>query len=86
MARTTFSRTVVKTICDVSYFDQQNTLQHGEVELFGDYDKETAQRPALKKLNAKGGVVNKVKHTSYYGSMGIQEFDKHCTKKDFKEW
>ena len=86
MARTTFARTVVQTICEVNYIDQNNEQQKGEVTLFGDYDIGTAQKPAIKKLNAKGGVVLSVKHKSFYGSMGIEEFAQHCTKKNFKEW
>lgn len=86
MARTTFARTVVKTHCKVHYIDQNNDEQNTTVTLFGDYDINTAQRPAIKQLNAKGGVVLEVSHSSYYGSMSIQEFDKNCSKRDFKEW
>ena len=86
MARTTFSRTVVKTICEVTFIDQNNDEKNTTVELFGDYDLQHAQRPAIKALNARGGVVRKVKHKSYYGSMSLESFDKHCEKKNFKEW
>lgn len=86
MARTTFARTVVKTHCEVHYIDQNNDEKNATVTLFGDYDLNTAQRPAIKQLNAKGGVVLSVSHSSYYGSMSIQDFDKYSTKKDFKEW
>lgn len=86
MARTTFARTVVQTICEVKYIDENNAQQDTTVTLLGDYDMETAQRPALKKLKAKGGVVLSVKHTSFYGSMSIEDFVKHCNKKNFKEW
>lgn len=86
MARTTFARTVVQTICEVKYIDENNAQQDTTVTLFGDYDMETAQKAALKKLNAKGGVVLSVKHKSFYGSMNIEEFAKNCDKKNFKEW
>lgn len=86
MARTTFARTVVQTHCEVNYIDQNNEQQSATVVLFGDYDLGSAQKPAIKKLNAKGGVVLAVHHTSFYGSMGIEEFAKHCNKKNFKEW
>lgn len=86
MARTTFSRTVVQTICEVKYIDVNNEQQDTTVLLYGDYNIETAQKAALKKLNAKGGVVLAIKHKSFYGSMNIEDFAKHCTKKNFKEW
>ena len=77
MARTTFSRTVVMTHCEVTYIDQDNEKKKGTVILYGDYDIETAQRPAIKKLGAKGGIVEEVHHTSFYGSMNIEQFAKH---------
>ena len=86
MARTTFARTVVTTICEVNYIDQNNEKQNAEVELFGNYDIGTAQKPAIKKLNAKGGVVLEVKHRSFYGSMSLEKFAELCDKKNFKEW
>lgn len=86
MARTTFSRTVVQTICEVTYIDQNNDEQKGEVVLFGDYDIGTAQRAAIRKLNAKGAVVHSVRHKSFYGSMDIESFAEHCDKKNYKEW
>ena len=86
MARTTFARTVVKTHCEVHYIDQNNEEQNATVTLFGDYDLNTAQRPAIKQLKAKGGVVLSVSHSSYYGKMSIQDFDKNCSKSDYKEW
>ena len=86
MARTTFARTVVQTICEVEYIDQNNEQQHAQVLLYGDYDIGTAQKPAIKKLNAKGGVVLSVTHRSFYGSMSIEKFAENCVKKNFKEW
>ena len=86
MARTTFARTVVQTICEVKYIDQDNEPQTAEVTLFGDYDIEGAQRPAVRALKAKGGVVLEVRHKSFYGTMSIEEFAKNCKKKNEKEW
>ena len=86
MARTTFSRTIVQTICEVKYIDQNNEQQDSTVILYGDYDIKTAQRAAIKKLNAKGGVVLSVKHISFYGSMTIETFAQNCDKRYFKEW
>ena len=87
MARQTFARTVIKTICSVDYIDQNND-RHRDVEvvLFGDYDIATAQKAAIKSLNAKGGIVNSVRHESFYGKMNIKEFAKYCEKTNFKEW
>ena len=87
MARTTFGRTIVTTHCEVNYIDQNNERKtEADLKLLGDYDLETAQKPAIKKLNAKGGVVLNVWHTSYYGKMSIEDFDKYCTKTNYKEW
>ena len=86
MARTTFARTVVVTICEVTYIDQNNEQQKAELELYGDYDLVTAQRAAIKKLNAKGGIVTSVKHRSFFGKMSIEKFAELCDKSQFKEW
>lgn len=86
MARTTFARTVVQTICEVRYIDQNNNEQNDTITLYGDYDLGTAQRAAIKKLNAKGGIVTSVKHKSFYGSMNIEKFAEYCEKTNFKEW
>ena len=86
MARTTFARTVVQTICEVKYIDQNNKTKEETVTLYGDYDLGTAQRAAIKKLNAKGGIVLSVKHKSFYGSMNIETFANNCEKSNFKEW
>lgn len=85
--RLTFSRTIVKTYCEVTYIDQNNDKQTvHDLELLGDYDLATAQKPAIKKLNARGGVVTAIRHTSYYGTITIEDFDKYCTKTNHKEW
>ena len=86
MARNSFSRTVVKTICDVRYIDQNNEQRQTTITLFGDYDLQHAQRPCIRALNAKGGIVEKIKHQSYYGTMTMQEFDKYCVKTNQKEY
>lgn len=86
MARTTFARTVVQTICEVKYIDQNNNTIEDTITLYGDYDLGTAQRAAIKKLNAKGGIVTNVRHKSFYGSMNIEMFAKYCDKSNFKEW
>lgn len=87
MARTTFSRTVVITICKTTYFDLDNTMHKDViVELFGDYDLNGAQNAVKKKLGVKGAIVSEVSHKSFYGSMSLEDFAQYCTKKDYKEW
>ena len=86
MARTSFSRTVVKTICDVRYVDTNNDIQKTTVILWGNYDIDHAYTPCQRKLGAKGIIIDSIKHESYYGTQTLQEFDKHCTKTDYKEW
>ena len=86
MARTSFSRTVVKTYCETIWFDQNNVKHEDTVVLFGDYDLTSAQNAVKKKLNARGALVQKVSHKSYFGTVTIERFDKICEKKDFKEW
>lgn len=86
MARKSFARTVVQTICEVTYIDQNNDRKSTEVTLYGDYDLEHAQRPAIRELNAKGGIVTSIKHTSFYGTMSMERFAKLCEKTNYKEW
>ena len=86
MARTTFGRTIVVTHCDVRYVDENNTIERTEIDLLGDYDMQTAQNAAKKKLNAKGAIVESISHSSYYGFMDIETFAEHCNKKNFKDW
>lgn len=86
MARLKIARTIVKTICDVQYIDQNNDKQEGTIELFGDYDFERAQRAAKKVLNAKGCIVTNVRYQSFYGSMSIEKFAEECEKTNYKEY
>lgn len=86
MARLSIGRTIVTTICEVKYFDENNDLQNATVELLGDYNIETAQRAAIKKLKARGGIVKSIKHKSFYGVMSIEEFAQRCKKSRTKEW
>ena len=86
MARTSFSRTVVKTHCDVRYVDQNNDIQTKHVMLFGNYDENTAYNACKKALNAKGVIIDRITHESYYGTMSLESFDKNCDKKQYKEW
>lgn len=87
MARTTFSRTVVITVCTTTYFDHDNVMHKDvQVELFGDYDLNGAQNAVKKKLKVKGAIVSEVSHKSFYGTLSLEEFCKHCSKKNFKEW
>ena len=84
--RATFARTVVITYCEVQYIDQNNNVHKDTVKLFGNHTLETAQNAARKKLNAKGCIVESVRHKSFYGKMSIEQFAKYCEKSDEKEW
>lgn len=86
MARTTFSRTITETICEVKYIDEHNDIKTGEVVLYADYDINGAQNAARRKLKNSRLLVEKVRHKSYYGSMTTEQFAKSCTKSNLKEW
>ena len=86
MARTSFSRTVVKTHCDVRFVDQNNDIQTKHVVLFGNYNDSTAYNAVKKVLNAKGVIIDKITHESYYGTMTLENFDKYSNKTNHKEW
>ena len=88
MARISFGRTVVKTMCKITYIAQDNSQKEAEVVLYGDYDISTAQKPAIKALGAKGGVVTEVKHKSFYGVISLEDFERYCTvsPNSEKEW
>lgn len=86
MARTSFGRTVVITICDAEWYDENNVHNKGEVMLYGDYDELSAHRAVMKQLKAKGAIVKSIKHKSFYATMPIKTFAKYASKKDFKEW
>lgn len=86
MARTTFSRTITETICEVKYIDEHNDIKTGEVVLYADYDINGAQNAARRKLKNNRLIVEKVRHRSYYGSITSEEFAKVCSKSNLKEW
>ena len=86
MARTTFARTVIITKCKTKYVDQNNQIHEEWIEIYGDYDLEHAQRAVKRKLNAKGVLVEKVKHKSFYGKISFEKFAELCEKSDYKEW
>lgn len=86
MARTSISRTVVKTICDAKVIAENNDIIAQEIVLYGDYDENTAQRAARKMLRNERILVESVKHESFYGTMSLEDFANNCTKKNRKEW
>lgn len=86
MARTTFSRTVVITHCEGEYVNENEDIIPFKINLYGDYDINTVQNAAKRKLKTKGLIVQKISHESFYGSMNIEEFAKHCEKSNRKEW
>ena len=86
MARTSFSRTLVKTRCKVRYVDENNKVREADITLFGDYNMDNVHGPAKRMLNAKAATVEEISHTSYYGTITYEQFDEIATKTNFKEW
>ncbi len=86
MARTTFARTVVETICEVKYVDENNDVKSDTITIYGNYDIDGAQNAARKKLNNNRLIVESVKHKSFYGSMSLEKFAENCEKSNHKEW
>ena len=86
MARTSISRTVVKTICEVKIVDKNNDIHEDTIVVFGDYDIDGAQRAVRKKLKNERVLVESIKHESFYGTMTLEDFANNCTKKNRKEW
>ena len=88
MARTTFSRTIIETICDVRYIDENNKIQNTQVVLYGDYDMNSCQNAVRKKMQNNRAIVKSLKHVSYYATMSVEDFARLATKKENtrKEW
>ena len=86
MARTSISRTVVKTICEVKIVDKNNDIHEDTIVVFGDYDIDGAQRAVRKKLKNERVLVESIRHESFYGTMTLEDFANNCTKKNRKEW
>lgn len=86
MARTSISRTVVKTICEVKIVDKNNDIHEDTIVVFGDYDIDGAQRAVRKKLKNERVLVESISHESFYGTMTLEDFANNCTKKNRKAW
>lgn len=86
MARTSISRTVVKTICEVKIVDKNNDIHEDTIVVFGDYDIDGAQRAVRKKLKNERVLVESIRHESFYGTMTLEDFANNCTQKNRKEW
>ena len=86
MARTSISRTIIKTICDAKVVDNNNDIHEQVIILFGDYDENTAQRAARKMLQNERILVESVRHESFYGTMSLEDFAKNCKKKNERNW
>lgn len=86
MARTSIARTVIKTICEVQYVDDNNDTKEAVVEVYGDYDINSAQNAVRKKLNNNRLIVERVRHESFYGKMTLEKFAQECEKSNRKEW
>ena len=86
MARLSFGRTVVKSICEVMYYDENNDKQRETVELFGDYDFDTASAGVEKALGTKRFIIEDMHHKSFYGRITFEKFAEVCEKSNEKEW
>ena len=83
---TSISRTIVMTYCDVTWIAQDNSKHTDTIKLYGNYTLTSAQGAVKKKLNAKGVLVDEVRHESFYGTMAMEKFAKYCEKANKKEW
>ena len=86
MARLSFGRTVIETICEVTYYDKENVEQHIVVNVYGNYNIENAVKPVAEVLGTNRFIIDKIKHASFYGRMTFEDFAKVCTKTNEKEW
>lgn len=87
MARNSFGRTVIMTICEVRYVDENNEVQKGTVTVYGNYNLNSAQNAARKALNNNRVIVESVKHKSFYGTISMESFAKNCESiTNEKEW
>lgn len=88
MARTSFGRTVTRTICDVRYVDENNNICSATITLYGNYNMDSVQNAARKAMNNNRAAVKSIKHESFYGIISMEDFCKHCTVKEEtrKEW
>ena len=86
MARTSFGRTVIKTICEVTYYNAENEKKHTQVEFYGNYDIEAAIKPVSEVLGTSRFIIESIKHKSFYGRMTFEDFAKVCEKTNEKEW
>lgn len=86
MARTSIGRTVIQTICEVQFVDENNDVREDTITIFGDYDINSAQNAARKKLENNRVIVESVRHKSFYGTMTLEKFAEDCEKTNFKEW
>lgn len=86
MARTSISRTVVKTICNVIYIDSENERKETEISFYGDYDMEHANPVVMRLLKAKGAIITDIRHESFYGTMSLEKFAKYCEHTNEKDW
>lgn len=86
MARLSFGRTVVQTICEVTYYDENNDKKHEDVLVYGDYDIDSAPTGVEKILGHRRFVIDSVRHKSFYGRITFEKFAEVCEKTNEKEW
>lgn len=87
MARTSISRTIIKTICEVTYYDENNERYNETITVYGNYDIEHVTKPLSEIIGTNRLIVESIKHQSFYARMSMEAFAKLSDEKtNFKEW
>jgi hypothetical protein len=86
MARLSFGRTVIQTVCEVMYYNENNEKRNATVTVYGNYNMDNVIKPISEQLGTKRFVVETIKHKSFYGKITLDDFAKHCQKTNEKEW
>lgn len=71
-------RRVYKTICACEYYDDNNEKQEMEVELWGEYGIDRAEKHARQQAGNNRLAVRSVKVESFYASMPLETFVKNA--------
>lgn len=86
MALNRIGRRVTKTVYDVLYYDENNERHSVQLELFGSYEPETAQKKLRKMTGFNRLIVTDViSSEKFYASMTLEEFVKNADIKAVKE-
>lgn len=78
MAKNRIGRRIYKTICDCDVVDEQKKVVSKVIELYGNYDIDSAQRKVRRELNTNRALVKSVKHESFYASQPLSVFVENC--------